>query len=240
MTYAIKTLSWSGSQLHVTLKSAGLDDYSRLKVGDWVEYLDESITLGYNALDDVAENAPNGPVRALPLLTVTKTDPLDPTTIELGARSAAQTGLPTTPGDKAFLRRWSQRVTGKLPAQLPTKNNPYQSAIDNALLVIAADDPNDPDAGWFNLENGVMIKFAAGTANLQRGDYWLIPARVATGAVLWPVDNQQPRALPPRGLDHHHAPLWVFKDDKNSLDCRKVLDKDKLGNLFITPAPVTQ
>jgi len=45
---------------------------------------------------------------------------------------------------------------------------------------------------------------AQGGKNTYRtGDYWLIPARTATGNVEWPDG----KALPPKGVDHHYAPL---------------------------------
>jgi len=56
----------------------------------------------------------------------------------------------------------------------------------------------------------------------QTGDYWLVPARTATGDVEWPKDASEPRLLRPHGVDHHYAPLayinngeegnWVQKD----------------------------
>jgi hypothetical protein len=40
------------------------------------------------------------------------------------------------------------------------------------------------------------------------GDYWFIPARVATGNVEWPqADDLNPQPLPPHGVEHHYAPL---------------------------------
>jgi hypothetical protein len=45
----------------------------------------------------------------------------------------------------------------------------------------------------------------------RTGDYWLIPARVATGDIEWPVeiDNVGNIVLitqPPLGIRHHNAP----------------------------------
>ncbi|NHB84417.1 hypothetical protein G7085_06860 [Tessaracoccus sp. HDW20] len=69
------------------------------------------------------------------------------------------------------------------------------------------DDPNTSDAGallvkeasgaedaWIELEDGVSVQFPAsvvdGEPNEYRtGDYWMIPARTATGDVLWPVEE---------------------------------------------------
>jgi hypothetical protein len=69
---------------------------------------------------------------------------------------------------------------------------------------------------WIDLEDGVRILFAAPVQNApatqyRTGDYWLIPARVATGDVEWPqetVNNETgPRAVRPHGVEHHYAPL---------------------------------
>ena len=64
---------------------------------------------------------------------------------------------------------------------------------------------------WAPLENGVEVQFRPQspiTPRYRPGDYWLIPARVALGDVIWPQDaSGQPRALPPRGITRHFAPL---------------------------------
>ena len=63
------------------------------------------------------------------------------------------------------------------------------------------------DPAWIDLEDGVQIRFAA-DREYRSGDYWLIPARVATGRLEWPQDasgNAQWQS--PRGIEHHYAPL---------------------------------
>lgn len=64
---------------------------------------------------------------------------------------------------------------------------------------------------WIDLEDGVQIYFEEGR-DYRSGDYWLIPARTATGDVLWPTQRNPDRsvtawALPPDGIEHHYAPL---------------------------------
>jgi hypothetical protein len=46
-----------------------------------------------------------------------------------------------------------------------------------------------------------------------------IPARVATGNVEWPVDNNLPQSLPPHGVEPHYAVLGLLtrSREKNSL-----------------------
>jgi len=60
---------------------------------------------------------------------------------------------------------------------------------------------------WLNLEDGVQIMFEPGPARYEAGDYWQIPARTATGDVEWPGEPGLPDASPPRGVEHHVAPL---------------------------------
>ncbi|RAP78312.1 DUF6519 domain-containing protein [Paenibacillus montanisoli] len=59
---------------------------------------------------------------------------------------------------------------------------------------------------WIVLEDGIQIQFAAG--NYRTGDYWLIPARTASGQIEWPSDSDgTPLAQPPMGIKHHYSRL---------------------------------
>ncbi|WP_348541661.1 DUF6519 domain-containing protein, partial [Streptomyces sp. MZ04] len=49
--------------------------------------------------------------------------------------------------------------------------------VDGAL-------PLDADT-WLDLEDGVQVWFEAG-GTYRSGDHWLVPARTATGEVVWP------------------------------------------------------
>ena len=72
---------------------------------------------------------------------------------------------------------------------------------------------------WMKLENGVQIQFASSEPGQQyrAGDYWLIPARTATGSVEWPQQGGEPRPLAPHGIEHHYAPLAIVTFDGNAL-----------------------
>ncbi len=61
---------------------------------------------------------------------------------------------------------------------------------------------------WIPLEGGIKIQFSEGT--YKSGDYWLIPARMATKEIEWPpyqVPNTEPAALLPHGIQHHYTRL---------------------------------
>ena len=80
------------------------------------------------------------------------------------------------------------------------------------------------DEEFVELEGGVQARFSAGRYNT--GDYWLIPARTATGAIEWPEEQAQP----PAGINHHYSGLALViaatvKEKRQLLmlsDCRRL------------------
>ncbi len=161
----------------VTLEHLGHDDRFNLKVGDWVEILDDSSTL-------------QGVVNSLHQVDII--DPID-MSITLNGQNITQKGQ--------LLRRWEQKKDG-----------------DTMLTKEGTVDVKEDD--WINLEDGVQILFPQNNQPQQQnyyatGDYWLIPARTATGDVEWPktYDNDSkliPLAVSPHGVEHHYAPLWII------------------------------
>ena len=113
------------------------------------------------------------------------------------------------PSKPLMLRRWDhRRGSGR---RKPTADGVYP--------VIEGE--------WLDLEDGVQIFFAAlevGANVYRSGDYWVIPARRATGDVEWPGPPDKPESLPPRGVEHHYAPLGLLTlrpDGKVEItDCR--------------------
>ena len=80
-----------------------------------------------------------------------------------------------------------------------------------------------PVAGWFELEDGVQIKFEAGKYHV--GDYWLIPARTVTADVEWPRQpDKTPIAQPRAGIEHHYCKLAILSHAAGGFtvvqDCR--------------------
>jgi len=77
----------------------------------------------------------------------------------------------------------------------------------------------DKDNKWITLADGVQIQFQPSTPGNQyrTGDYWLIPARVATGDAEWPGDEGHPEALPPQGVEHHYAPLAIINSGDGNI-----------------------
>jgi Family of unknown function (DUF6519) len=98
------------------------------------------------------------------------------------------------------------------------------------------DDANGPrkvtvpgtNQGFLALEDGVEVRFEPGR-RYASGDYWLIPARTATGAVEWPKNGGSPATplgRPPDGIRHHYCALALLRlsGEKWEVaeDCRKL------------------
>lgn len=78
---------------------------------------------------------------------------------------------------------------------------------------------------WIELEDGVQVFFSPGT--YKAGDYWLIPARVATGEIEWPpytIPLVTPTEQPAKGIKHAYCRLALLKVNAGAitelLDCR--------------------
>jgi hypothetical protein len=98
------------------------------------------------------------------------------------------------------------------------------------------DDPNGArkvtvpggNQGFLALEDGVEVRFEPGR-HYETGDYWLIPARTATGDVEWPKNGAAPAAplaRPPDGIGHQYCKLALLSlaGEKWQVveDCRKL------------------
>ena len=88
----------------------------------------------------------------------------------------------TVPERALFLRRWDYHAGDPSDKQTP------KIAASGALQI--------QDGVWLTLENGIQIQFSDKAATYRTGDYWLIPARTATGTIEWPRHNNQPIPCP--------------------------------------------
>jgi hypothetical protein len=166
-----------------TLLHLGKDERLDLDEGDWVEMLDDSAILS---------DTPG------PLRRVAKVDTF---TREITLEPLAGTSMKVDPSRRQFLRRWDQR-------QGDPDGNGLQ--LRDGVAPIELDE-------WLPLEDGIEIRFQAppnvtGPVVFRAGDYWLAPARVATGGIIdWPQVDGKPQAIPPHGVEHHYAPLAIMK-----------------------------
>jgi hypothetical protein len=162
------------------LRVAGVRDKVRgFEAGDWVELVDDGLELGSQA-------------GVLVRLARVDRDRLtvDPTTAT-GPIGSNPNGLVN-----ARVRRWDQRQRAGA------------ALVGGAVKVRTGTGEGD----WIALEDGIEVQFQPPPANTtfdyRVGDFWVIPARVATGDVIWPRDAQRRHlAIRPHGIEHHHAPL---------------------------------
>ena len=133
----------------------------------------------------------------LPLMRI---DHLDPATREITLNTSAPAKA-SPPGLK--LRRWDQGGA-----------NANADGVPMAL------------ADWVDLEDGIQVRFSAGS--YRAGDYWLIPARAATGEIEWPpfeVPNINPQAQLPVGVKHYYCRLALIAAAGGAIqvkeDCRE-------------------
>lgn len=187
-------ISSGGGTGQLVLESLGRDDRFGLSVGDWVEVQDDS---------SVLLSKPG---------TLLQVHFIDTGSLTVMLDGTPDPTVGSNPALHPVLRRWD------LQAGDPEEGG-LTLGSDNAALV--------QEGIWLELEDGVQVLFqpsvpGALAQSYRTADYWMIPARIATGDVEWPrmmtaggvldtdaSGNPIPLALPPHGVTHHYAPLGV-------------------------------
>ncbi|MEV3993802.1 DUF6519 domain-containing protein [Streptomyces sp. NPDC049837] len=198
--------SVSGST--VELDSLGRDDKLGVDLGDVVEVVDDASVS--RAAWDVTPRSATRLYRIVEIDHAARRVVLDADP----AGDPHHPGLGTVPALHPLLRRWDHR-----PPE-PTEHSGTTAATsgDGGLLI--------EEDTWMPLEDGIHVRFEPAPASAdtpdedededteparrqyRAGDYWLIPARVVTGDVLWPEDAQGKRVpVEPHGIQYHYAPL---------------------------------
>ncbi len=192
VTYPIRSAAPASGATTITvvLESLGRDDRFGLVEGDWVEGVNDDYVL-----QDIAK----------PLLQVQGIDRAGMTVTLAGVADAS---FAQDPSKHPLLRRWDQKQGD------PTEDG-LQLAADGAAFIL-----EDDGEQWLELEDGVKIQFQPRDPSnpyvYRTGDYWLIPARVATGDVEWPTATDSVTgeaiqiAMPPKGIEHHYAMLGLI------------------------------
>jgi hypothetical protein len=197
--FPIVSIAAGSGTTTVTLETLGRDDRLGLAEGQWAEVQDDAYVL---------QN------RAETLLQVQSIDRTG-MTVTLDGVTGSSVGQDTTA--HPLLRRWDQAAGDPAEGGL-------QLGSDNAALIV-----EDSSDAWLELEDGVQIQFQKPDPGqpptaYRTGDYWLIPARTATGDVEWPMEQAidpsgnpvtVPIARPPAGVYHHYAPLALITVDAN-------------------------
>jgi hypothetical protein len=195
------TFKWSSDNGTVTatikrkegdrLIVSGLRDLSRwFSTGNWVEITHDALELN---------NIPGTLVQLAAVDREILT--IDPYTTS-GTIFEPTSEFNDVPVSNLKVRRWDHK-------------QPEDDLLEDGAIPIE-------EGKWIELEDGVQVFFEAATpaANYRTGDYWLIPARVATGDVEWPKtlvpdtrDStklvEDPQFIPSHGVTHHYAPLAI-------------------------------
>jgi hypothetical protein len=119
-----------------------------------------------------------------------------------------------------LLRRWEQKVGDATTGGVPL--------VKGAVSIA--------EGTWIPLEDGIQIQFQKG-GDYRPADYWLIPARTATGDIQWPrIHSPQstgqplPDSLPPHGVDHYYAPLALVSANAGlANDLRRTFTTQAIG-----------
>ena len=193
VVFPVLGVSVSGATTTVRLANLGRDERFGIAEGDYVEIQDDATVL--NPL----------PGQMLQVQSI------DTGSLSVVLAGALASGVGSQPQLHPLMRRWDYAAGDPAQGGL-TLGADGAASIRTGTL-------SGGDSAWLMLEDGVEILFeGAGTVTWRTGDYWLIPARVATGDVIWPqetvVDAQgnsatNPVARPPDGVTHHYAPLAI-------------------------------
>ncbi len=194
-----------------TLENSGPDSHLSLAAGDWVEIV-----------DDVTE------LRGLPG-PMAQVSAVDASGGKVALEPCNNVSLPEYDEDQMrlkhpLLRRWDQKESHRPEHRV--------RLVEGAVPIREG----DGTSGWVTLEEGIQIQFQkpgdGEPDNLYRtGDYWLIPARTATGDVEWPRERDAggcwvSTARIADGLRHLCAPLALLAQEGRGIavtDLRRVL-----------------
>jgi hypothetical protein len=204
-------LQQSGSV--VTLQSLGRDQYTGLDKGDWVEIMDDGIELhGEPGILAQVEEIVDPIEMTVRLKLPDDVDPNANPDFRWPSYDAESQNHP-------LLRRWDHGARNDL------------TMSEGAILFSEGQD--------VAIERGIQVQFQLEAGGeFRTGDYWLVPARVATGKIEWPSQvgpdgkiardsqgDEIPQALPPHGIEHHHAPLGVMVNQEVTQKCRCTLER---------------
>ena len=110
---------------------------------------------------------------------------------------------------------WSTQLSNPKVRRWDQHANDATVLVGGAVPITEGTEPKD----WIDLEDGIQIRFNPGGV-YRSGDYWMIPARVATGGIEWPYGPDE--FVAPLGIEHHYAPLgFVLPGENHIQDCRR-------------------
>lgn len=147
-----------------------------------------------------------------------KVESVDRVDFSVTLNSAPETSYDKNSTNHPYLRRWDQRESA-------------QVTLEEGAISINNDLETE-----YALEDGIVIQFHeavdATVVQFRSGDYWLIPARAATGNLEWPGGAQ-----PPHGVDHQYAPLAIICPNHEKDGINNVTDLKNCHNSFPKSIP---
>ena len=105
------------------------------------------------------------------------------------------------------LTAWSTLLKNPKVRRWDQSENDQTVLINGAISIVESTDESNPT--WIDLEDGIQVWFESGGA-YSSGDYWLIPARVASGSIEWKQNSTGGLLRGPMGIKHHYAPLGII------------------------------
>ena len=206
---SVKTDSESDTTT-LELEHLGRNERFSLQAGDWVELVDDAYVLQSGAE---------------PMQKVVH---VDRTEFQVVLEGTPNSNVGQDEAKHPLLRRWDQKAD-------------EEADLTMGLRVV--------EGKWLDLEDGVQVFFGSRETShgpamaeevikveqealYETGDYWIIPARTATGDVEWPQredieGREQPAPMPPLGVKHYYAPLGLITVQENEkvsesyIDCRR-------------------
>jgi len=136
---------------------------------------------------------------------------------------------PNQPGELVQIQNVTpEELTITLDQPAPSVNPEQNARVRRWEQIGASAGPNGVplSAGtWIDLEYGIQIQFTAGHYN--PGDYWLIPARTASGQIDWPPCDSADGApfQPAQTITVYRAPLACLEAEREKIikhDCRRL------------------
>ncbi|WP_194918884.1 DUF6519 domain-containing protein [Catenulispora rubra] len=172
---------------------------------------DDKLALDVGDWVEVVDDSYVAHGRPLPLLQIDEID-IPGHRVMLSGTPAGNVGA--DPTRHPYLRRWDQTApTGRGAPRL----------VHGAIEI--------KEGVWLDLENGVQVYFQPG-GSYRTGDYWTVPARIATGDVVWPADaTGNPLLEAPNGPAWHYAPLAYLsgREQSQTTDLRMVFAPMAVG-----------
>lgn len=180
----------------VTLEHLGYDSRFGLKENDWVEIVEDN---------SVYRNEPQ---------TLLQVINIDFVTQQVTLSGAVGIDVDRDRPQHPYLRRWDHK-----------EGNPSYGGdklTSNGAIPVTLNEGNSNK--WQILEDGIQVQFQQGI--YRPGDYWLIPARTATGDIEWPKESSGASlSISPHGVRHCYAPLAIVVSNgggtSEAVSCRK-------------------